>query len=254
MLTRRIIPCLDVDNGQVVKGVQFRNLVQEGDPVELGAYYSVEGADELVFLDISATVEARRHVVELARRVACEVFIPFTIGGGIRSLGDIEALLGAGADKVALNTAALAQPTLITEGAQRFGSQCMVLAVDIQRTGTGWEVYSHGGSRPTGWEARSWVDEAVERGAGEILLTSIDADGTKAGVDLEITRLVSRSVPVPVIASGGIGQLEHFRAALEEGEADAVLAASVFHRGIFSIREVKDYLSAQGLPVRPKGD
>ncbi|UCH09724.1 MAG: imidazole glycerol phosphate synthase subunit HisF, partial [Fidelibacterota bacterium] len=217
-------------------------------------HYSREGADELVFLDISATVEARRHVVELARRVAREVFIPFTIGGGIRSLDDIEALLRAGADKVALNTAALAEPELITEGAQRFGSQCMVLAVDIQRSGAGWDVYSHGGSRPTGREARSWVTEAVERGAGEILLTSIDADGTQAGVDLEITRLVSRSVPVPVIASGGIGQLEHFQAALEEGEADAVLAASVFHRGIFSIREVKDFLSLNGLPVRPLGD
>ena len=253
MLTRRIIPCLDVRDGKVVKGIRFRRLVVAGDPVELGARYSEEGADELVFLDITASVENREHVVELAHRVSREVFIPFTIGGGIRSVQDIEAILSAGADKVSLNTAALNHPNLITEGARRFGSQCIVLAVDVQRTNGGWEVHSHSGRQPTGRLALDWIREAVDRGADEILLTSIDADGTQEGVDLAITKSVSRAIPVPVIASGGIGRLEHFKAALEEGEADAVLAASVFHRGIFSISQVKHYLEKEGIPVRPLG-
>ncbi|UCD38182.1 MAG: imidazole glycerol phosphate synthase subunit HisF [Fidelibacterota bacterium] len=251
MLTRRIIPCLDVHDGQVVKGIQFRNLVEEGDPVERGAHYSREGADELVFLDISASIEARRHVVELARRVAREVFIPFTIGGGLRTVEDIGALLSAGADKVALNTAALERPALITEGAERFGSQCMVLAMDVTRRESRWEVFSHGGTKATGREALSWALEAMDRGAGELLLTSIDADGTQTGVDVALTCTVSRAVSIPVIASGGIGRLEHFKEAVVDGEADAVLAASVFHRDILSIRQVKDYLERAGIPVRP---
>ncbi len=254
MLTKRIIPCLDVHDGQVVKGVQFVNLVREGDPVELAARYSDMGADELVFLDISATVDARRHVVDLAQRVAREVFIPFTIGGGIRAVGDMEALLAAGADKIAVNTAALADPVFITRGADRFGSQCLVVAMDVKQVAPArWEVFSHGGSRPTGREAVAWAREAAERGAGEILLTSIDADGTQSGVDLAITRRVSEAVGIPVIASGGIGTLDHFRLALEEGRADAVLAASVFHRGKFTIDEVKNYLHKAGIPIRLTG-
>jgi len=254
-LTRRIIPCLDVHDGQVVKGVKFVNLVREGDPVELGARYSDMGADELVFLDISASVQARRHVVHLTKRVAQEVFIPFTIGGGIRSLQDMEALLAAGADKIALNTAPLLNPEVVTEGANRFGSQCMVVAVDVKRTGPNrWGVFSHSGSRATGRQAVDWTREIAERGAGEILLTSIDADGTQAGVDVEITRRVSETVSVPVIASGGIGQLSHFRDAVEKGRADAVLAASVFHRGIFTFNQVKTYLREAGIPIRFTGE
>ncbi|MFC1747036.1 imidazole glycerol phosphate synthase subunit HisF, partial [Candidatus Neomarinimicrobiota bacterium] len=213
------------------------------------------GADELVFLDISASVEARKHVTDLARRVAGSVFIPFTIGGGIRVLEDMEAVLGAGADKIAVNTAALLRPQILTEGADRFGSQCIVLAMDVKRTGVGrWEVFSHSGSIPTGREALAWAVEAVDRGVGEILLTSIDADGTLAGVDVAITRIVSEEVKVPVVASGGIGTLEHFREAFENGKADATLAASIFHRGTFTIRDVKDHLNAAGLPVRLTGD
>jgi cyclase len=254
VLTKRIIPCLDVHDGQVVKGVKFRNLVQEGDPVELGMRYSNEGADELVFLDISASIEARTHIVKLARQVSKQVFIPFSVGGGLRTVEDLGAVLEAGADKTAINTAALARPELITEGATKFGTQCIVLAVDAKRIDDRWEVFSHGGSRPTGREVLAWTREVVDRGAGEILLTSIDADGTQAGVDLEITRCVSEAVSVPVIASGGIGNLEHFRAAVIDGAADAVLAASVFHRRIFSIDEVKQFLHASGIPVRLTGD
>lgn len=253
MLTRRIIPCLDVQDGRVVKGVHFKQMVDEGDPVELGSWYSRQGADELVFLDISATVDARRHVVELARQVAREVFIPFTIGGGIRTLGDMEALLTAGADKIAVNTAALKDPALISEGARRFGSQFIVVAVDVRKAAGGWEVMSHGGTKPTGRQSADWTMEAEDRGAGEILLTSIDADGTQQGVDIKITRLVSRQIQVPLIASGGIGLREHFKAAFVEGEADAVLAASVFHRRMLGIGEVKKYLSREGIPVRITG-
>jgi len=254
MLTKRIIPCLDVKDGSVVKGVKFVDLVREGDPVELGARYSDMGADELVFLDISASVEARKHVTALARRVAENVFIPFTIGGGIRVVGDMEAVLEAGADKIAVNTAALLRPEVLTEGADRFGSQCIVLAMDVKRMGAGrWEVFSHGGAQPTERETVAWAREAVDRGVGEILLTSIDADGTKAGVDVAITRQVSEVVSVPVVASGGIGELRHFKEALEDGKADAALAASVFHRSIFTIRQVKDYLHAAGIPVRLTG-
>ena len=254
MLTRRIIPCLDVKNGRVVKGVNFVQLVDSGEPVDLGAWYSSQGADELVFLDISATIDARQHVVPLARAVAREVFIPFTIGGGIRTIEDMAALLSAGADKVAINTAALKDPQLISEGARQFGSQFIVVAIDVQKAGPGWEVKSHGGTRDTGREVMAWTREVEERGAGEILLTSIDADGTQQGIDIDITRLVSRQSHVPVIASGGIGRLEHFKNAFDEGEADAVLAASVFHRRTLGIAEVKAYLADQGIPVRLTGD
>ncbi len=253
MLTRRIIPCLDVKDGKVVKGVNFMQLVEEGAPVELGAWYSSQGADELVFLDISATVDARRHVVELDRQVAREVFIPFTIGGGIRTLSDMEALLSAGADKVAINTAALKDPRLISEGAKRFGSQFIVAAIDVQRAMGGWEVMSHGGTIHTGRQAMDWTAEVEERGAGEILLTSIDADGTLEGIDLEITREVSKHIQIPLIASGGIGSLEHFKIAFEQGEADGALAASVFHRSTLSIGEVKAYLAQEGIPMRLTG-
>ena len=253
MLTRRIIPCLDVKDGKVVKGVNFTRLVEEGAPVELGAWYSSQGADELVFLDISATVDARRHVGELARQVAREVFIPFTVGGGIRTLSDMEALLSAGADKVAVNSAALKNPGLISEGAKRFGSQFIVIAIDVRRARGGWEVMSHGGTISTGREALSWALEAQDRGVGEILLTSIDADGTLQGIDLEITREISRHVQIPLIASGGIGHLRHFKVAFEQGEADGALAASVFHRNTLTIGEVKTYLAQAGIPVRLTG-
>ncbi len=253
MLTKRIIPCLDVMDGQVVKGVNFVNLVREGDPVELAARYSDAGADELVFLDITASVESRPNVVELVRRVAKEVFIPFTIGGGVKTVADIDRILRAGADKVSINTAALAQPELLTEGAKRFGSQCIVLAMDVKRERDTWWVYSHGGRKRTARKALPWAVEAVNLGAGEILLTSMDADGTQAGVDLEITRKISAAVNVPVIASGGIGKLVHFKDALEKGRADAVLAASVFHRKTFTIAQVKAYLHEQGIPVRLTG-
>lgn len=250
MLTRRIIPCLDVKDGHVVKGVHFENLVREGDPVEMAADYSDSGADELVFLDITATLESRQNVVELVRRVAKTVFIPFTVGGGIRILDDIARILEAGADKVSVNSAALKQPDFVNEAARLFGSQCIVLAVDVKREGSSWYVYSHGGTRRTERESVSWVTDGVSRGAGEILLTSMDADGTQTGVDLEITRQISRAVDVPVIASGGIGKLAHFEDAFEKGEADAALAASVFHRHIFTVRQVKEYLNDRQIVVR----
>lgn len=254
MLTKRIIPCLDVKDGFVVKGITFKNLVVEGDPVEMAARYSSDGADELVFLDITATLESRSHITNLVDRVARQVFIPFTIGGGIRSLEDIEALLKAGADKVSINSAAVQNPGLLEEGAREFGSQCIVLAMDVKRTSEVWKVHTHGGTKPTDRDALDWAREAVSRGAGEILLTSMDADGTGAGVDLVITRRISAQVKVPVIASGGIGRLDHFRDAIVEGQADAVLAASVFHRDIFSINRVKDYLYREGIQVRIEGD
>ncbi len=254
MLTRRIIPCLDVKDGDVVKGVNFENLVSEGDPSELAAKYSKAGADELVFLDITATLESRRNVISLVKEVAKEVFIPFTVGGGIQSLQDIGEILRAGADKVAINSAALKTPNLLNESALVFGSQCIVIAIDVQYTNNCWKVYSHGGSIATEHEAVTWARQAVSLGAGEILLTSMDADGTQDGVDLEITRKISRAVNVPVIASGGIGTLEHFSQAIVKGEADAVLAASVFHRSILDVKDIKTYLDSQEIPVRLTGD
>jgi cyclase len=252
MHLKRVIPCLDVDAGRVVKGTQFLDLRDAGDPVELAALYDREGADELVFLDITATHHKRETVVELARRTADEVFVPFTIGGGIRSAGDAQAVLDAGADKVSVNSAAVQRPELLTEMAEVFGNQCVVLAIDAKRRadGDGWEVFLAGGRTPTGIEAVGWARAAVERGAGEILLTSMDRDGTNAGYDLELTRAVSAAVGVPVIASGGAGELSHLADALHAG-ADAALAASIFHFGRFSIPEAKRYLARAGLAVRP---
>jgi imidazole glycerol-phosphate synthase subunit HisF len=242
---KRVIPCLDVDAGRVVKGTNFVDIRDAGDPVELAARYDAEGADELVFLDITATSDKRETVVELARRVADECFIPFTIGGGIRSVDDAQGVLDAGADKVAVNSAAVARPQLIGELAEVFGAQCVVLAIDAKR----WEVYVAGGRTPTGRDVVAWAREGVERGAGEILLTSMDRDGTNDGYDLELTRAVVEAVGVPVIASGGAGTLEHLAEALRAG-ADAALAASIFHYGTFRIREAKEHLAAAGIAVR----
>ncbi|MGB9886196.1 MAG: imidazole glycerol phosphate synthase subunit HisF [Moorellales bacterium] len=252
MLTKRIIPCLDVDRGRVVKGTQFVNLRDAGDPVELAGHYDREGADELVFLDITASAEDRDIMREVVWRTAGEVFIPFTVGGGLRSLEDIRRILEAGADKVSLNTAAVQNPNLVAEAARRFGSQCIVVAIDARRCGPDrWEVYTHGGRRPTGIDAVAWARQVEELGAGEILLTSMDRDGTKDGYDLELTRAVSRAVSIPVIASGGAGTLEHLWEALVLGEADAVLAASIFHYGEYTIRQAKEYLAQKGVRVRP---
>jgi imidazole glycerol-phosphate synthase subunit HisF len=248
---KRIIPCLDVDAGRVVKGVGFLDLRDAGDPVELAARYDASGADELVLLDITATSEKRETVVQLARRAADEVFIPFTIGGGIRSVSDAQAVLDAGADKVSLNSAALARPKLIDELAANFGAQCVVLAIDAKQTPTeGWEAYVAGGRTPTGRDAVAWAKEGTERGAGEILLTSMDRDGTNAGYDLALTRAVSGAVAVPVIASGGAGRLEHLSQVLRSG-ADAALCASIFHYGQHTVAEAKAQLSSDGLAVRP---
>jgi cyclase len=254
MLAKRIIPCLDVKDGRVVKGVHFVNLRDAGDPVENARLYNVEGADELVFLDISATPEGRATTVEMVRKVAVEVFMPFAVGGGVRTVEDVRALLLAGADKVSINTAAVHNPALLTEAAERFGSQCVVIAVDAKRLAdesSRWEVYVNGGRTPTGLDAVEWTVKAVALGAGEVLLTSMDADGTLAGYDLALTRAVAEAVPVPVIASGGAGCLEHFAQALTEGKADAALAASLFHDRVLSIGEVKAYLAEHGIPVRP---
>jgi cyclase len=254
MLTKRIIPCLDVKDGRVVKGMSFVKLRDAGDPVELAAFYSKEGADELVFLDISATPEARDTIVDVVERVSARVFMPLTVGGGLRTTDDIRRILNAGADKVSINTAAVLTPKLITEGAEKFGSQCIVVAIDGKRIAGSkparWEVYTHSGQKPTGIDAVEWAQKAVKLGAGEILLTSIDADGHRAGYDIELTRAVSESVNVPVIASGGAGNLEDLYQALTAGKADAVLAASIFHYGIHSIRETKEYLAKKGIPVR----
>ncbi|AYO30880.1 imidazole glycerol phosphate synthase subunit HisF [Biomaibacter acetigenes] len=250
MLKKRIIPCLDVKAGRVVKGTNFINLQDAGDPVELAAFYDREGADEVVFLDITASAEGRKTTVEMVRRAAREVFIPLTVGGGISSIEDIRNLLMAGADKVSLNTAAVQNPDLIYEGARRFGSQCIVLACDAKRKEKGWEVYIHGGRTATGIDALEWIDRAVKLGAGEILLTSMDADGTKDGYDVELTRAVAERVNVPVIASGGAGKMEHFKEIFQEGRADAALAASVFHYGTYSIRQVKQYLRREGIEIR----
>ncbi len=248
----RVIPCLDVHAGRVVKGVNFVDLRDAGDPVELASRYDAEGADELVFLDITATHEARGTIVQLAERTAAEVFIPFTIGGGIRSEDDMYAVLSAGADKVSINSAAVRDPDVITRGAARFGSQCIVVAIDAKRRadGSGWEVYLSGGRTETGIEAVAWAKEAAERGAGEILLTSMDLDGTKDGYDTDLLARVSAAVPIPVIASGGAGTRAHFADAVTTGHADAVLAASVFHDGVFSISEVKQAMATAGVEVR----
>ncbi|PYQ08050.1 MAG: imidazole glycerol phosphate synthase subunit HisF [Acidobacteria bacterium] len=252
MLAKRLVPCLDVDRGRVVKGVRFVSLRDAGDPVECAARYDAEGADELVFLDITASADARPIVIDMVRRVADAVFLPFTVGGGVRSVEDADALLRAGADKVAVNTAAVDDPALVEQLALRFGSQAVVLAIDArQRAEHWWEVYVHGGRTPTGRDAVAWAREGAERGAGEILLTSMDRDGTKDGFDLVLTRAVSDAVPVPVVASGGCGTVEHMAAALSDGGASAALAASVFHFGEIRIPDAKARLRAAGVEVRP---
>ncbi len=252
MLTKRIIPCLDVKDGRVVKGVNFVQLRDAGDPVEAGEAYSKAGADELVFLDITATSDARETVADMVRHVAERVFIPFTVGGGIRSVEDMKAILREGADKIAVNSAAILRPELISEGAERFGSQCIVVAIDARRRkeGGGWTIYRSGGRIDTGIDAVEWAVRAQSLGAGEILLTSMDCDGTKAGYDLELTRAIADRLSIPVIASGGAGSLEHFYDALTEGGAEAALAASLFHYKELEIREVKEYLRDRGIPVR----
>ncbi len=277
MLAKRIIPCLDVKDGRVVKGINFLNLRDAGDPVEQAALYSREGADEVVFLDITASFEHRKTMLDVVRRTAEEVFIPFTVGGGIRTLADIELILRKGADKVSLNTAAVKNPQLVQKGARKFGNQCIVVAVDAKRRTTvhspqstvkktqkrkqltvdrrplaslGWEVYIYGGKQPTGIDVIEWVKKVEELGAGEILLTSMDKDGTQSGYDIELTRAVAEAVNIPVIASGGAGTLEHLYEGLSYGKADAVLAASIFHYGTFKVKQTKRYLAAKGLPMR----
>jgi cyclase len=278
MLAKRIIPCLDVKDGRVVKGVQFVDLRDAGDPVEAALAYDAQGADELVFLDITASHEDRSIMLEVVRRTADVLYIPFTVGGGLRTVDDVRVLLRAGAEKISFNTAALARPAVIREAAERFGSQCIVIAIDARGTAsspkpaassngppkpspghvtpapsgptTTWTVYSHGGRRPTGRDAIEWAQEAVSLGAGEILLTSMDRDGTKDGYDLQLTRAVADAVPVPVVASGGAGTLEHFREAFVDGDASGALAASLFHFGFYTIGEVKDYLAERGVEVR----
>lgn len=255
MLAKRIIPCLDVDQGRVVKGIRFVSLIDAGNPVEQAIRYDAEGADELTFLDITASSDKREIVAELVRQVADEVFIPFTVGGGLRSLEDIRAVLRSGADKVSLNTAAIEKPALISEGAETFGSQCIVVSIDARRRNAddaskGWEVFAHGGRHPTGLDALEWTMRAEKLGAGEILLTSMDRDGTKGGYDIELTCAISGNLRIPVIASGGAGKLEHFYEALTKGGASAVLAASLFHFGQYKIADVKDYLRERGVVVR----
>ncbi|PYJ58682.1 MAG: imidazole glycerol phosphate synthase subunit HisF [Verrucomicrobia bacterium] len=256
MLAKRVIPCLDVHDGQVTRGVQFGRaevgeLRNVGDPVELALRYNEQGADEMVFFDITASAHGRRTMVDVIERVAEKCFMPLTVGGGIRAVDDMQAMLRAGADKVSINSAALATPDLIRAGAEKFGSQCIVVSIDAKRVAPGrWEVFSHGGRKPTGLEAAGWAQRAVGLGAGEIVLNSIDADGTKAGFDLVITRRISESVGVPVVASGGAGKLEHMAEVLLEGKADAVLAASIFHFGEYTVQEVKQFLAGKGIPVR----
>lgn len=255
MLAKRIIPCLDVKDGRVVKGTEFLNLRDAGDPVELGAFYDREGADELVFLDITASHERRKTVAEMVARVAEKVFIPYTVGGGISSTDDIREILLAGADKTAINTAAVQNPDLISAGAELFGAQCMVLAIDARRRAKddpskGWEVFIHGGRTATGIDAVQWAIKAEKLGAGEILLTSMDRDGTKDGYDNELNFAVAAAVGIPVIASGGVGNLEHLAAGIKQGKVDAVLAASIFHYREYSVGEAKNYLAEQGIPVR----
>lgn len=257
MLAKRIIPCLDVDQGRVVKGVNFINIIDAGDPVEQARFYDTAGADELVFLDITATHEARGIMHEVVRRTADHVFIPLTVGGGLRTVEDMRAMLHAGADKIAINSAAIRDPDLITRGAAAFGSQCIVVAIDARRVPTDdpeapprWEVYVHGGRKPTGIDAIAWAQEAEKRGAGELLVTSMDRDGTKDGYDLDLLNVLADCVSIPVIASGGAGTLEHLREGLQEGRADAVLAASIFHFRTYSVDEAKTYLADSGVSVR----
>ena len=254
MLTKRIIPCLDVKGGRVVKGTSFVELRDAGDPVELAHFYYEQGADELAFLDITATPEGRDTMVDVVERISEQVFMPLTVGGGLRSIADMRRILMAGADKISINTAAVLNPALIREGADKFGSQCIVVAIDAKRVGSGeqpkWEVYIYSGRKPTSLDALVWARQVVELGAGEILLTSMDADGHRAGYDIELTRAVSEAVSVPVIASGGAGTLEDLHQALVSGKADAILAASIFHYSIYSIRETKEYLAKQGIPIR----
>src|SRR5215211_2748959 len=251
MISRRVIPCLDVDKGRVVKGTNFVDIRDAGDPVELAARYDAEGADEIVFLDITASHERRETIIDLARRTANEVFIPFTIGGGVRSVDDAQAVLDAGADKVSVNSAALERPELIGELADVFGSQCVVIAIDAKRGEAGWDAYVHGGrAKAEGQEAVAWAREATERGAGEVLLTSMDRDGTNEGYDIDLTRAVADAVGVPVIASGGAGELAHLSEGVLQGGADAVLCASIFHYGRHTVHEAKEHLRAAGVPVR----
>ena len=254
MLTKRIIPCFDVAEGRVVKGVRFMDLRDAGDPVELAAVYDAEGADELVFLDIKASPEGRDTALEMVRRIADQVFIPFTVGGGIRTTEDVRLMLESGADKVAMNTAAVERPEFVAEASDKFGSQCIVVAIDAKRSGEGrWQVHTYGGvggGTPVELDAVEWAARCAELGAGELLVTGMDADGTKEGYDIALTRVISEAVPVPVIASGGAGGPEHLYDAIAEGKADAVLAASIFHFGTYRIREVKEYLAGRGVPVR----
>jgi len=250
MLTKRIIPCLDVKEGRVVKGVSFVSLRDAGDPMELARFYDKQGADELVFLDISASHEGKETMVEVVKTVASELSIPFTVGGGIRTLDDMKRMLRAGADKVSLNTAALDRPELIKEGADFFGSQCIVVAIDAKRNGDSWDVYTHGGRNKTEWDAIEWAKKSVELGAGELLVTSMDMDGVKNGFDLELTKAIRDAVEVPVIASGGAGAREHFEDVFKKVDADAALAASIFHYRETSIAEVKEYLRKEGVNVR----
>jgi len=256
MLAKRIIPCLDVKDGRVVKGVNFVNLKDAGDPVDNAKFYDAEGADELVFLDITASHERRKIILKVVEDTAAEVFMPVTVGGGIRDMEDIRSLLNAGSDKVSINTAAVNNPLFVQHAAERFGSQCIVVAIDAKRSpaaggaSPAWEVFIHGGRTPTGIEAIGWANKMEELGAGEILLTSMDRDGTQDGYDLELTRAISRAVGIPVIASGGVGSIEHLYEGIVRGEADAVLAASIFHYRTHSIREAKEYLREKGVPVR----
>ena len=256
MLAKRVIPCLDVHDRQVTRGTKFGRaeageLRAVGDPIELALRYNAQGADELVFFDITATAHGRGTMIEVIEQVATHCFMPLTVGGGIRSVEDMQAMLKAGADKISINSAALANPELIRAGAEKFGSQCIVVSIDARQVRPGaWEVFSHGGRKPAGIEAQEWAEKAVSLGSGEIVLNSIDADGTRAGFDLEITRRLSEALPVPVVASGGAGRLEHLKAVLLEGKADAVLAASIFHFGDFTVGEVKRYLAREGIPVR----
>ncbi|HVY55568.1 MAG TPA: imidazole glycerol phosphate synthase subunit HisF [Thermodesulfobacteriota bacterium] len=251
MLSKRIIPCLDVKDGRVVKGINFVNLRDAGDPVEIAKKYSDEGADEVCFLDITASHEERNTMIDVVERTAAEVFVPLTVGGGVRTIEDVRRLLLAGADKVSINTAAVNDPDFVKRASERFGSQCIVVAIDVRSVSPGrWEVYTHGGRKPTGIDALEWAKKMEQNGAGEILLTSMDKDGTKTGYDIELTRAVSRTVSIPVIASGGAGTLGHLSEGVKDGEADAVLVASIFHYGEHSIREAKEYMGSKGISVR----